>query len=74
MRKNIYSRYLLVYLVSIMCGLIMLVIAALLPQGPISANIKESSVIMLQEGCYPRIGDHTGTAQLDNYSDRKSVV
>lgn len=50
-------------------AVVMLFLAALLPQKAIHAHIAESAGMMQQEGLYPRVGDRTASAQLDNFTD-----
>lgn len=50
-------------------AVLLLGLSLLLPQRMIHAHIAESAGIMQQEGLYPRIGDHTASSQLDNFTD-----
>lgn len=50
-------------------AVVLLFLAALLPQKAIHVHLAESAGMMQQEGLYPRVGDRTASAQLDNFTD-----
>lgn len=68
MRKKLIQ-YLGVLALSVAAALLLLLIAACIPQGPIDVHVAQSAEQLKKEGAYPILFDGSHTAILDNYTD-----
>ena len=62
-------RYGAAFCLTVAAAVLLIVLVSFLPQDRISANVKRSAEMMHQEGSYPRVGDHSASAQLDSFTD-----
>lgn len=67
--KNVSNTYILTFCLAIFLCVVMLVLAAYLPQNQIDINVAYSADIMYEEGVYPATLDRTFAGQLDNWTD-----
>lgn len=61
--------YICAFLLTLLCGVVLLYAASYLPQAKIDKNIQKSADMMIEEGLYPRVLDKSYGAILDNWSD-----
>lgn len=69
MKTHRFRQYILWFLGTAAAGLLLLVLCACLPQGPIDAHVRDAAEALGNEGCYPAIFDRAASAGLDNYTD-----
>ena len=69
MHKNRANIYILTFCTTIFLCLLLLVLAAHLPQEKIDQNVAYSAEIMVEEGVYPATLDRTYAGRLDNWTD-----
>lgn len=68
MRKAAFH-YALVFAVSVCMAVLLLILAACIPQRPVDIHVKESADIMIQDGLYPVVFDKSDTSRLDTWTD-----
>lgn len=67
-RKTVFF-YTKFYCLTVFVCLILLIAGTFVPQSRVDIYVQESSDIMIEEGCYPRIVDYTYGSRLDNWTD-----
>ena len=69
MIKHRFWRYVFWFLGTVAAGILLLLLCACLPQGPIDAHVRDAAEALGNEGCYPAVFDRAPSACLDNYTD-----
>lgn len=57
------------FLISVTAAMAFLLLGALIPQGRIDENVRQSAEMMREEGVYPRMADRSDASMLDNWTD-----
>ena len=67
--KKTLLQHISLFLVTVILALVFLVLGACLPQAPIDENVRDSVEVMMTEGCYPYMADHSFASTLDYMTD-----
>lgn len=67
--KKTFFRYATVFALAVCLAMVLLLLAACVPQKLVDTHVEESAQIMMQDGLYPTIFDKADTSRLDTWSD-----
>lgn len=68
MKKAVF-RYAAVFAVSVCAAMLLLLLAACMPQSLVDVHVQESAERMVQDGLYPTVFDKADTSRLDTWTD-----
>lgn len=68
MRRSVFQ-YILAFCLSVLLGTAFLLLGAAVPQDRIDLHVRESAQMMVEEGCYPKVADHSDASMLDNWTE-----
>lgn len=68
MRKVVFC-YAVVFILSVCAAMLLLILAACVPQSFVDVHVKESADVMIQDGLYPMVFDKSEASRLDTWTD-----
>ena len=72
--KNQFWKYVSSFLVLLLSAILLLILCACFPAQRVNQRVKQSAVILVQQGDYPALSDMSDASVLDNFTDATMLM